>query len=145
MADATPTHIGDVEQAIDAAEIHKRTEVGNIFHNAATDLACLKRFHELLFAFCPFLLDKGTARNNDVASGLVDLEHEALDRTAAIIADVGRPSDVDLACWQENIDARNVDEQTTLDFSRYKAGDHVILVDAFHDAQPVFDATCFAF
>ncbi len=141
MADPRPAHVGDVEQAVDAAEIHERAEVGDVLDHAAADLAHLERLHELLLPLGPLLLDEGATRDDDVAAGLVDLEHEALDAAAAVVADVGRTTDIHLTGRQEDVDAGNVDQQAALDLAGDEAGDHVVLVDALHDAEPVLDPT----
>ena len=139
MADAAPAHVGDVEQAIDAAQIDERAEVGDVLDDATADLAHLERLHELLLPLSPLLFDECPSRNDDVATCLVDLQHEALDRPAAVVADIGGAADVDLARRQEDVDAGDVDQQTTLDLAGDETGDHVVLVDALHHAQPVFD------
>ena len=140
VADAAPAHVGDVEEAVDAAEIDERTEVGDVLDDAAAHLADLEGLHELLLALGTFLLDEGPARDDDVATLLVDLEHEALDAAAAVVSDVGRATDVDLAGGEEHVDARNVDEETALDLPRHKPGDDVVLLDALHHPQPILDA-----
>ena len=139
MADPRPAHVGDVEQTVDAAEVYERTEVGDVLDHAAADLADLERFHELLLPLGPFLLDEGPAGDDNVSAGLVDLQHEALDAPAAVVADVGRPADIDLAGRQEHVDARDVDEQAALDLPGHKTRDHVVLVDALHHPEPVLD------
>ena len=52
-----------------------------------------------------FGLDQRAAADDDVAAIFVDLEHDALDRAADVIADVGRTTNVDLAGGQEDVDA----------------------------------------
>jgi hypothetical protein len=39
MADALPAHVGDVQEAIDAAEIDERAEVRDVLHHALANLA----------------------------------------------------------------------------------------------------------
>jgi hypothetical protein len=139
VADPAPRHVGDVEQAVDAAEIDERAEVGDIFHDATAHLAHLEQLHELLLPLGPLLLDERPAGDDDVAPRLVDLEHEALDRPAAVVADVGGAADIDLARGEKHVHPRNVDEQSALDLAGDVAGDDVIFLDALHHAQPVFD------
>jgi hypothetical protein len=43
---------------------------------------------------------------------------------------------------QEHVHARDVDEQAALDLAGDEAGDHVVLVDALHHAEPILDPTC---
>ena len=39
MSEASPGHIGDVQQAIDSAEIDKRAVLGEVLHHAGEDRA----------------------------------------------------------------------------------------------------------
>ena len=39
MADALPAHVGDVQQAVDAAQVDERAEVGDVLDHALADLA----------------------------------------------------------------------------------------------------------
>src|SRR4029434_5099017 len=34
MSDATPTHVGDMEQAVNAVQVDKRAEISNVFDRA---------------------------------------------------------------------------------------------------------------
>ena len=139
MADAAPAHVGDMKQAVDAAQIDERAEVGDVLDDPTANLPHLERLHELLLPLGPLLFDERPSRHDDVAPRLVDLQHEALNGPAAVIADVGGAADVDLARRQEDVDAGDVHQQTTLDLAGDETGDHVVLVDALHHAQPVFD------
>ena len=70
--------------------------------------------------------------------GFVDLQHEALDGAADVVADVGRAADIDLAGRQEHVHA-DIDQQAALDLARDHAGDHVAFVDRLHHLQPGLD------
>src|SRR6185369_13772894 len=48
MIDAPPRYVGYVQQAVDAAEIHERTVVGDVLHNAVDDLTFFEVLHQLL-------------------------------------------------------------------------------------------------
>ena len=41
MVDAAPAHVGDVQQAVDAAEVHEGAELGDVLHHALAALAHL--------------------------------------------------------------------------------------------------------
>ena len=47
MTDATPGQIGDVQQAVDAAEVHERAVVGDVLDDTLDDGAFLEVFQEL--------------------------------------------------------------------------------------------------
>ena len=42
MADAAPAHVGDVQQAVDAAQVDERAELGDVLDHALADLARLR-------------------------------------------------------------------------------------------------------
>src|SRR3712207_4907681 len=48
VRDAAPRHVRDVQQAVDAAEVDERTEVGDVLDDAAADLVLLQLLHQLL-------------------------------------------------------------------------------------------------
>jgi hypothetical protein len=64
-----PRHVGDVQQAVDAAEVDERTVVGEVLDHAADDRAFVQVVEQLgaLFAL-RVLFDHGTARNDDVVA-----------------------------------------------------------------------------
>ncbi len=56
------------------AQIHERTEVGDILDNTLADLPNIQFGHEMLSIFFSLLLDKRTAANDDISSRIIDLE-----------------------------------------------------------------------
>ena len=48
VVDAAPAHVGDVQQAVDAAEVDERAELGDVLDDALADLARLDLGEELL-------------------------------------------------------------------------------------------------
>src|SRR5690606_2720230 len=81
MLDALPGHVGDVQQAVDAAEVHERTVIGQVLHDTLDDDAFLQLLEQLLALFAVFLFDNRAAGNHDVvalAVQLDDLEFEFL-------------------------------------------------------------------
>ena len=87
------------------------------------------------FMLVALVLDQLAAADDDVAAGLVDLEDLALDGLADVVADVGRPADVDLAGGQEDVDA-DVDQQAALDLAGDHAGDDVAFLVLGDDVFP---------
>jgi hypothetical protein len=136
--DASPTHVGDVQQAVDAAQVDEGPELGDIFNDALAALAGFQFGQELRFFLGPLGLDKRAAADDDVTPGFVDFKHDALDCAADVIADVGGPADVDLAGGQEDVHA-DVDQESALDLARDDSRDHVAFVDGFDDLHPGFD------
>jgi len=114
MIDPSPAHVGDVQQAVDAAEINERTELGDVLDDALAALADFELGQELGLLFGPLGLDQRTAADDDIAPCFVDLQHQALDGLAQVVADVGWTTDVDLAGRQEHVHT-DVDQQPALD------------------------------
>ncbi len=84
-------------------------EVGDVLDHALAAHAHFQLGQQLRLLLGPLGLDQGTAADDDVAPGLVDLQHQGLDRPPNVVADVGRAADVDLAGRQEDRHA-NVDQ-----------------------------------
>ena len=47
MVDAPPAHVGDVQQAVDAAEVDERAVIGDVLDHAFEDLALVQLRHDL--------------------------------------------------------------------------------------------------
>ena len=124
-----------MEQAVDAAEVDERAEVGDVLDDALTDLARSDLGEQLLFQRLPAILDQLATADDDVAALLVDLEDRAFDRAVDVIADVRRPADVDLARGQKDVDA-DVDEQAALDLAGDETRNDVPFLVAGDDVFP---------
>ena len=53
MVDPTPGDIGDMEQAIDAAQIHESTIIGDVFNHPLKDLTFFQIGHQFRACFGP--------------------------------------------------------------------------------------------
>ena len=135
MVDPAPAHVGDVQQAVDAAQVDEGAEVGDVLDGALADLADGDLREELLLLLFAGDLDQLAAADDDVAPALVDLEDHALDLLIDIIGDVGGAADVDLAGGQEDVDA-DIDQQAALDLAGDSALDDVAFVVAGDDHLP---------
>ena len=122
----------------------KRAEFGDILDDALAALADFQFGQQLGFLFGPLGLDQRPAADDDVPPRLVDLQHEALDGLADIVADVGRAADIDLAGRQKDVHA-DIDQQPALDLARGHARNDVALVDGLHHLQPGLDLLGLAF
>src|SRR5262249_28927524 len=121
VVDPAPVHVGDVQQAVDAAQVNEGAELGDVLDNALADLAGLDFGEELLLHLLALVLDQFPAADDNVAAGLVDLEDFALDGLVDVVGNVGRPADVHLAGRQKDVDA-DIDQQAALDLPGDRAG-----------------------
>ena len=71
---AAPGHVGDVQQAVNAAEVNERTVIGDVLDDAFDHLALFEVLDDLGALFGAALFENRTARHDDVAAALVHLE-----------------------------------------------------------------------
>src|SRR5262249_56019300 len=102
---AVPGHVRDMQQAVDAAQVDERAELGDVLDDALAGLARLDGGEQLTLEARPIFLKQLATRYDDVPPHLVDLEDHALDFFVDVIADVRRPADVPLSGRQEYVDA----------------------------------------
>ena len=96
MRDAAPRHVGDVEQAVDAAEIDECTEVGDVLDDALPHLILLELLHQLLALAGTLVLEDHATRDDDVAAALVELDDLELELLAEQLVDVRHATERDL-------------------------------------------------
>ena len=95
VIDAPPGDVGDVQQAVDAAEIDEGAVVGDVLDHAVDDLALFEVLHQLLALLGAGLFQHGAARHDDVAAAAIHLEdlERLLDcSSAASTSRIGRMS-----------------------------------------------------
>ena len=120
MLDALPRHVGDVQQAIDAAQVNERTVVGEILDRALHHGAFLQVVHERAALGGELLLDHRAARHHDVIALLVQLDDLELERLAFEVRGITHRAHIDERARQERADILDLDGEATLD----AAGDH---------------------
>src|SRR5262249_8584535 len=90
-SDAAPAHVGDVQEAVEAAQVHEGAELGDVLDDTLADLARLDLGQKLRPQRRAALLDEHAAANHDVAPLAVDLHDLALDGLADEGAEVRHP------------------------------------------------------
>jgi hypothetical protein len=126
MSDAAPRHVGDVEQAVDAAEIDERAVVGDVLDDALEHLALGERLERVLLLLGVLLLEERLAREDDVAALLVDLDDAHAQFLAAQRVEIAHRTHVDLRAGQERADA-DVHREPALDALDDAADDDLAL------------------
>ena len=139
IGDATPAHIGNVEQTVDSAKINEGAEFGDILDGTSATLPDFEFVEEQGLLGGAFFFDESATADDDVATSAVDFKDDATNRFVDEFIDVGRTTNVDLAGGKEDVDAADIDEQTALDLLRDLTFDHVVFFDRFHHAVPGFD------
>ena len=82
VIDATPAHVRDVQQAVDAAQVDKGTKVGDVLDHTLAELADFQLFEQFRLLLAALGFNQAAAADDDVAASVVDFQHHALDRLA---------------------------------------------------------------
>ncbi len=105
MIDPSPTHVGDVEQTVDASEVDEGAEVGDILDRSGPEFALADVGHQRFFHLVSLFFDQLSPRDDDISASLIDLEDHTLDLLTDECADVMWTSDINLAGRQEDVDS----------------------------------------
>ena len=135
VVDVLPGQLGDVHQAVDAAEVHERTEVDDRGHDALADLALLQLGQEALAHLGLGLLEPGAAGQHDVVAVLVELDDLGLELLADVRLEVAHAAHLDQRRGQEAAQA-DVEDQAALDDLDDGAGDDAVLLLDLLDRAP---------
>ena len=136
MIDAAPGHVGDVQQAVDAAEIDEGAVVGDVLDEAVDDLALGEAGDDVGALLGARLFEHGAARDDDVAAAAVHLEDLERLRLMHQRADVAHGADVDLAAGQERHGAVEIDREAALDLVEDDARDLLAFLELLLEAGP---------
>src|SRR6185312_3661140 len=71
---ALPRHVGDVQQAVDAAEVDERTVIGEVLDDALDDRAFLQALEQLFALLGELALDDRATRDDDVVALAIELD-----------------------------------------------------------------------
>ena len=141
VSDPAPRHVGDVEQSVHTAQVHERTEVGDVLDHTGAHLADQQFLDQRLALLLALGLQDHAARNDDVPPTLVELDDLEVVGLPDQVLDVRNPAQSDLRSRQEGIDAHEVDGYAALDLAGQHTLDrHVVLVgflDLLPDAEEV--------
>src|SRR2546423_4043934 len=116
VLNAAVRHVGDVEESVDATEIDECTEVGDVFDDSFAHLILLQLLHQLLALACPLLLEDHSARDDDVAAALIELDDLEVEGLTEQLVDVRDATQRDLRSGQECIDPHEIDDHAAFDF-----------------------------
>ena len=97
VVDTLPGDVGDMQQAIDAAQVHECAVVGDVLDDALDRLAFGEVLHEFGALLGAGLFHDGAARHNDVAAAAIHLEDLEGLRDVHQRADIADRTDVNLA------------------------------------------------
>src|SRR5699024_9400001 len=135
VVDVLPRQFGDVNQTVDAAEVHEGTEVDNGRDSTGADLTLLQCLQEVRAGFGLCLLEPCTAREHNVIAVLVQFDDLGFEFLADVWCQVTNTAHFDQGCGQEATQA-NVEDQTALDNFDHGTGDNTVFFLDLFDVAP---------
>jgi len=121
VVDALPAHVGDVQQAVDAAEINEGAVIGDVFHNTFADFAFLQLADDFSAFRSAALFEHGATRNNDVAALPVHFQDRERLHNVHQRADVADRTDINLRTRQERVGAAEINSEAALHAANQRA------------------------
>src|SRR5207248_4090452 len=106
--------LGDVDQAVHPVEVDEGAEVDDVRDLAVDDVAGVEPVEDLLPLLLALVLEHGAAREHDVVSRAVELDHLRAQLLAEELVQVLHAADVDERRRQEAADAE-VEDEAALD------------------------------
>ncbi len=143
MLDALPGHVGDVQQAVYAAQVHECAVVGEVLDDTLDLLAFLQRFQQSFTLGAVLGFQDAAAGNDNVVALLVELDDLELELFAFQVGGVANRTNVDQRTRQERADAVDVDGETALDLAVDDALDHFVGSESRFQNNPALGALGF--
>src|SRR6266702_2033930 len=140
VVDAAPRDVGDVQQAVDAAEVNERTVIGDVLDHAVDDLTLFEVLHQFLTLLGAGLFQHGAAGDDDVATAAVHLEDLERLRVVHQRRNVADRTDVDLRARQERHGTVEVDGEAALDLVEDDASDLFVVLERLLKLAPALFA-----
>src|SRR5262249_50444883 len=105
VLDATPAHVGDVEQAVDAAEVDEGAVLGDVLDDALDDHALGEVLQGAGLHLVALFFEQHAAREHDVTALFVELDDLELVGLPDQLIEVADGAQIDLAAGEERLDA----------------------------------------
>jgi hypothetical protein len=140
VTNAAPCQIGDVQQAVDTAEINEGAVVGDVLDHALDDAAFLEGCQQCFALFTHAGFENGTTRNNHVVALAVELDDLEFVGLAFVRRGVLDRTHVNQRTRQEGADAVGHYRQPPLDLAGDRAGDQRTIVQRLLKRIPRGDA-----
>src|SRR5207302_4443652 len=135
MPHPAPAHVGDVQEAVNAAQVDEGAVVGQVLHDAGEDRALLQLLEGVLLQRLPFLLQQDAPAQDDVAALLVELDDLELELLADQLVEIADRAEIDLRTGQERLHA-DVDGESALDAADDGAFNQLVALASGGDLVP---------
>src|SRR5882762_1396412 len=136
MRHAAVAHVGDMQQAVDAAQVDEGAEVGDVLHHALPHLIDRQLLHQHVAFRLALGFEQHAARDDDVAAAFVELDDLELEALAEQLVDIRNAAQRDLAAGQERVHTHQVHDDAALDLFHERPGDALVLFVRFADPLP---------
>ena len=140
MIDAAPGDVGDMQQAVDAAEIDEGAVIGDVLDHALDHLPLFEVGDDLMALLGAGFFENGAAGDDDIAAAAIHLEDLERLRHLHQRRDVADRTDVDLAARQEGHGAVEIDGEAALDLIEDDAFDLLLLFEGLFELDPALFA-----
>ena len=138
MVDAAPGDVGDMQQAVDAAEIHEGAVIGDVLDDAFDGHAFFEVGDDLMALFGAALFEHGAARHDDIAAAAIHFQDLEGLRHAEQRGDVADRANIDLRARQEGHGAVEIDREAALDLVEDDAVDLFVGLEGLFELDPAF-------
>lgn len=136
MVDTSPTDIGNIEQTIEATQVHERTEIGNVLDSTFQYLTFFEFAHDLCTLCFDIAFDKCFVRNNRVLNGFVYFHHFELHGLTNKLIVISYRLHIDLRTWQEGFHTKYIHNKTTFGFAGNRSGNNFTGLVNFNNFLP---------
>ena len=136
MLDALPRHVGDVQQAVDAAQVDEGAVVGEILDHTLDRRTLLQIVQQRGPLCAVFLLDDRAARHDHVVALLIELDDLEFERLVLQVRRIAHRTHIDQRTRQERAHVVDLDGEAALDAARDDADDHFLLFEGRFEARP---------
>ena len=140
VVDATPGDVGDVQQAVYAAQINEGTVIGDVLNNTLENATLFEVLNKLLTLFSTGFFEDSTTGYDDVTARLVHFQNLERLRVVHQWSDVTHRANVDLRTGKERNRAAKIDRKATLDAVENDTFDANAIVELLFQFNPSFFA-----
>ena len=143
MPHPPPRHVGDVQQAVHAAEIDEGAVVGEVLHHAFHLLPLLHGGEQGFALGAVLFFEHGAAGDDDVVAALIQLDDLEVQASAFEVGGFAQRADVHEGTRQEGADVVDVHGEAALHLAVQKPFDHFARLERLLQHLPGFGAAGF--
>src|SRR5208283_2862090 len=136
MRQAPPGHVGDVQQAVNAAEVNERAVVGQVLHRAGNNAVFLQMLQGLVALLRLLFFQQLLTRCHDVAALLVQLDDADFNVVALHPVQVADGAQIDLRTGEKGACAEDINRQPPLDAINNAGGYRSLVVEGLLNLVP---------